>query len=142
MIHIPIEEKFGWYKTGRAGTKFCQVYDEAVGAVLKTNSSVALRLLFWVMKKMDSSNIVRLRGGEKRDFIYECGGGISISAVNRGVQVLVAEGIMIPTSVAGNRGGEYFVNPYLFWKENSQIDRKQRIIEFHDLLNLKEYEEN
>jgi hypothetical protein len=145
-MDIPIEEKFGQFKSGKAGTKFCQVYNEAVEMALSVTSATALRLLLWASKNMDDDNLISLHRSDKIDFIKDCrlagGGSYSISTVNKAVMSLSDSGFMVSIGTLGERAGRYFINPYLFWKSNNQKDRINRIKEFHELLNLRKNETN
>lgn len=146
MKDIYVEEKYQQLKKVEVGTKFSQVYEDALREVLYVTSATALKLLFWILSRMDEDNIVRIRYAEKLDFIGMChvrsGHRYSVSTVNRSINELRKRLLIVSTNRIGERKGEYFVNPMCFWKSNSQGDRTQRIKEFLEFLKFKQDEEN
>jgi len=146
MREIYVEKQFQKFRKLVVATKFSQVYNGIADVVLGMSSSISLRLLFWIMEKMDDNNFVVFRKAEKLEFIYECykagSEKKSISSINRSVKELVDKGLMVSINNEGERLGKFFVNPGYFWKSKNQHERSKRIKEYYEYLKFKTNEAN
>jgi len=146
MKDVYIEEDFQEFRKVVVSTKFSQVYSGIGDIVLGMTSSITLRLLFWIIDRMDEDNLVTIRKSEKMDFSYLCfksgAERKSISSINRSVKELVDKGFMVSTNSKGERLGKYFINPGYVWKSKGQQDRVSRIKEFYEFKKFKENEKN
>lgn len=146
MKEIYVEEEFQEFRKLVVATRFSQVYSGIDDVALSLSSSVSLKLLFWVIDKMDEENLFVIRKPEKQDFILKCfqasGERKSISSVNKAIRELIQKRVIISTNKDGERLGRFFVNPGYFWRGSSQQDRDRRIKEFYEFLKFKANEEN
>ena len=146
MKDIYVEEEFQEFRKLVVATKFSQVYSGVGEIVSGMTSSITLRLLFWIIERMDEDNLIVIRKSEKLDFSYQCfksgAERRSISSVNRSIKELVDKGLMFPVSSKGERLGKFFVNPGYFWKSKGQQERTDRIKEYYEFKKFKENEEN
>ena len=146
MRDVHVEEKFQEFRKLVVATKFSQVYSGVEDKVLGITSSITLRLLFWIIDRMDDDNFIVIRKSEKIDFTVKChiagADRKSISSVNRAMKELVDKGLMVSINSKGERLGKFFVNPGYFWKSKSQQERTNRIKEYYEYLKFKANEEN
>lgn len=146
MEDVYLEEQYQEFRKLVVGTKFAQVYNGIGEVAFGMSSLISLKLLFWVIERMDEDNIIVIRKAEKLDFIYQCfkagSDRKSISTVNRAIKELVDKGIMVSTNIKGERLGRFFVNPGYFWRSKSQQTRTSRIKEYYGFLKFKENEKN
>jgi hypothetical protein len=146
MKDVYVEEEFQEFRKLVVATKFSQVYAGVGDIVSGITSSITLRLLFWVIERMDEDNLIVIRKSEKLDFSFKCfkagAERRSISSINRSIKELVDKGIMFPTSEKGERLGRFFVNPGYFWKSKGQQDRTDRIKDYYQFKKQKADEKN
>jgi hypothetical protein len=146
MRDVHVEEKFHEFRKLVVATKFSQVYTGVGNQVLGIKSSITLRLLFWIIDRMDDDNFIVLRKAEKTDFLTQCfiagGDKKSVSSVNRAIKELVDKRLMVSINDKGERLGKFFVNPGYFWKSKSQHERTNRVKEYYEFLKFKTNEKD
>lgn len=146
MKDVYLEETFQEFRKLVVATKFSQVYSGVEDVVLGLSSPISLKLLFWIIDRMDDNNLIVIRKAEKVDFIFTCfragSEKKSVSSINRAMKELVEKGLMVSANMGGERLGRFFVNPGYFWKGKSQQDRTSRIKEYYEFLKFKANEKN
>ena len=129
-----------------AGTKFCQVYDDAIPAIMGLSSPTAFKLSIWLARRMDEENVVQIKRYEKIRFSKELAlfgsNEISVSAIEKAVAALVFAELIQPISLGNQRRGLYLVNPKYFWRGKSQKERSEKIKVFNELLLKREHEKD
>tara|TARA_R110001583_G_scaffold83165_8_gene219888 strand:- start:6783 stop:7271 length:489 start_codon:yes stop_codon:yes gene_type:complete len=114
-------------------SSFIQVYTGVQQILSRVNSLCAVRLLYWVIERMNKHNTFNFTKSEKKIFIIDMNGKYSISGVNKALAVLINNNLIKSTNeiiedgnkIVKTRNSMYYVNPYYFWKnplKNSRIE--------------------
>lgn len=142
-----MKEVYLWRENGKdrsifVSNSFIQTYKDIMGVFYKITSPCAMHLLFWIVQRMDSDNIVSIRKPEKLDFISENisngNNSYSISSINKSIKILSDLNIIVSNNEKGQRLGQYIVNPIYFWRNDSDLKRENKIADVLKIIKEKD----